>query len=466
NYKNRRFEGMVNLPILDDRVDIRLAGEWTKRSGYTTNEITGDPVDGRDLWSTRLSLAWKPLSNLKTTLVWEHFSENDDRMRTSKQLCKTDPGQSEVDGVPLIRPQSTDGGVIFAFTVTSASVSQGCLPTSLYAPDAFEVPNGYALPYVIAGNVSGGLNGHIDPYASTTQSTDLRVIETQINPIYRSKNDTVELNTDYNITPLLTFTAQTGFNEDSLWSTEDYNRFNTSPGVFHQISTNSEYIASVVSPDGVFCDPQLGCSNRLVAQDISRERAWQLSQEVRLASSFSGPLNFSVGGNYMHYETVEDYYVFANTLTLFAASFGGATAARPSQLDIWVPGVSDNSNCLRYGHITGGEGGYQYHDPADGAGVPTEVCYSIDPAPLTSVDAEGPNYFLSRNPYALNSYAGFGEVYYNILDDLKLTGGLRWTDDQKHFTLIPSELLVEGYGYPSIGTVDQDWKKFTGRFAA
>src|SRR6185437_15591025 len=49
-------------------------------------------------------------------------------------IVETDPGQSEVDGVPLIRPQSTDGGVIFAFTVTSASVSQGCLPTSLYAP--------------------------------------------------------------------------------------------------------------------------------------------------------------------------------------------------------------------------------------------------------------------------------------------------------------------------------------------
>ncbi len=65
----------------------------------------------------------------------------------------------------------------------------------------------------------------------------------------------------------------------------------------------------------------------------------------------------------------------------------------------------------------------------------------------------------------LNSYAGFGEVYYNILDDLKLTGGLRWTDDLKHFTDIPSELLVTGYGYASIGSVDQQWKKFTGRLA-
>ncbi len=43
----------------------------------------------------------------------------------------------------------------------------------------------------------------------------------------------------------------------------------------------------------------------------------------------------------------------------------------------------------------------------------------------------------------------FGEAYYNVLDDLKLTGGLRWTEDQKHFTDIPSELCVRGYGYPA-----------------
>ena len=101
NYKNRRFEGMINLPLVDDRLDLRVAGEWTKRDGYSTNEITGNPIDGRDLWSSRVSLAWKPLENLQTTLVWEHFSENDDRMRTAKQLCKTDPTPTEVGGVPV-----------------------------------------------------------------------------------------------------------------------------------------------------------------------------------------------------------------------------------------------------------------------------------------------------------------------------------------------------------------------------
>ena len=215
------------------------------------------------------------------------------------------------------------------------------------------------------------------------------------------------------------------------------------------------------TPAGYFCDPQLGCSTRLVAQDISEEKAWQLSQEFRLASHFSGPLNFSIGGNYMHYETEENYYVFSNAFTLFAATSG--IGSNPTA---WEPGVTDNLDCLRASATNVNAGrGHQYNDPVLGAGQPTSACYYIDPNSLRNLNDEGHNYFLSENPYTLNSYAGFGEAYYNILPDLKLTGGLRWTDDQKHFSLIPSELLAQGLGYASLGIVDQDWQKFTGRFA-
>jgi len=492
NYTNRRYEGMVNIPIDSDQLDLRVAGEWTKRDGYTINENTGDPVDGRDLWSSRVTIGWHPLQDVQAYLVWEHFSENDDRMRTQKQLCKTDnpanhPDLLSVLGVPVTEPHN-NSPVNQAFTLSTGYFSQGCLPASLYSPESFEVPYGYALPYVVAGWVSGALRV-TDPYASTVQSPNLRVIETQIDPKYIAKNDTLEFNVDYNVTDALTFSSQTGYNNDFLWSTEDYNRFNTTPDVFVDLGTGPGRRGTLISPldgnwlcsdgsikssvsecsnpnslgnqqTGYFCDPQLDCSTRLVAEDISRERAWQFSQEFRLASNFKGPFNFSVGGNYMHYETVEDYFVFANSLTLFAAAYLDDAP--------WDPGVSDNHECFVNGnHPVGSGHGYVYNVPSNGgSSVPTETCYYIDPNPLGSVNSEGHNYFLSQNPYVLNSYAGFGEAYYNVLPDLKLTGGLRWTDDQKHFIDIPSELLIAGYGYASIATVDQAWNQWTGRFAA
>ena len=33
---------MINIPIVDDRLDIRVAGEWTKRNGYTFDTTLDD----------------------------------------------------------------------------------------------------------------------------------------------------------------------------------------------------------------------------------------------------------------------------------------------------------------------------------------------------------------------------------------------------------------------------------------
>jgi outer membrane receptor protein involved in Fe transport len=498
NYGERRPEGMINIPIVDDRLDIRVAGEWTKRQGYSFNQITDQRIDGRDLWSGRVSVGWKPFENVQTNLVWEHFSESDDRMRTSKQLCETAPSPTAINGVPVAPTQGTN-----RVTDPNDYLNQGCVPTSLYSPSAFEVPNGDSLAYYqglaqIGAPIQGGDFLAFDPYASATQSQNLRVIESQLNPVYRAKNDTLELNTDYKVSSALTITSQTGFNNDFLWSTEDYNRFNTRPGAFAYCDPSGEDClggenkfgqltpdpdglghcqntyygicngapASAVCtpsasnsgsclPDGVFCDPQIGCSDRLVLQDLSDEHAWQLSQEFRLSSSLNGPFNFSVGGNYLHYETEENYYVFINTITLTSAGYnlsGGNFADTP-----WVPGVSDNHDCLKGGFVDSNP-----KAPSDPQGV---GCLYIDPNPITKLNNEGHNYFLSQNPYLLNSYAAFGEAYYNVLSDLKLTTGLRWTEDQKHFTDIPSELFVRGYGYASTGVVNQQWDQFTGRAA-
>ncbi|HEV2562581.1 MAG TPA: TonB-dependent receptor [Rhizomicrobium sp.] len=492
NYHNRRFEGMINVPIVDDRLDIRVAAEWTKRDGYSFNTVTNAPIDGRDLWSSRVTIGVKPTENLQMYLVWEHFQENDDRMRTAKQLCKKAPVPAAIDGIAVTDdPSNIEQGA-------SPFLSQSCEAVSLYSPQAFETPNGFTLPYITGPAIQGVLDSHVDPYASATQSRNLRDIESALNPIYKANNDTLEFNADWAVTPSLTVTSQTGFNHDFLWSAEDYNRFTTAPGIFFYPSfggqttpdPNGLHVCRVsVQGDlsqssclglpggatctpkgpgdnncqaaGLFCDPQLGCSDRLVAQDLSDEHAWQLSQEFRLASNFSGALNFSVGGNFLHYETEENYYVFINTLTSLATVPIGNNG---QPLPPWDPGVSDNHQCFLSPGPGHSSNGYAYYDPTKNSGL--LPCGYIDPNPISSLNNQGHNYFLSQNPYVLNSYAGFGEVYYTVTPDLKLTGGLRWTNDQKHFIDIPSELLTAGYGYPVLRVVDQQWSQLTGRAVA
>jgi len=458
NYSQRRFEGMVNLPLVDDRLAVRFAGEWTKRDGYTLNRQTDDNVDGRDLWSARASLGWKPSESFQSTIVWEHFSEDDDRMRSNKQLCTNAPTPSTVGG------QSTanvDNSALFGGL--HSYLSQGCQMGSLYGDNAYGLPDPNSLPYYF---VLSTFRSGVLPYADTRQSTNLREIDTELTPVYKAKSDTLQWNNVYKLTPSLTLTSDTGFNSDFLWSTSDYNRFASSSGVFlHIVGGNEAHSAQGMfqyNPDtgtSFICDPQLGCSDKLLAEDLVRQHSWQANQEFRLASNFSGPFNFSAGGNFMHYETVEDYFVFINSMTVFSWVYSGQGAGDRTR-GPWVPGVSDDSECL------GRFGGFKYNDPSHGGGEPTvNQCVYIDPNPISSLNGNGHNYFRSQNPYTLNSYAAFGEGYYDVAQNLKLTGGLRWTQDQKHFTLIPSQLVSSGWGYPSSGVVNQEWNAVTGRAA-
>jgi outer membrane receptor protein involved in Fe transport len=453
NYNNRRLEGMLNIPVYEDKITFRAAGEWTKRDGYSFNEATNKAIDGRDLWSGRLSLQVRPTNFITANFVYEHFDENDDRERSTKQLCQKDTAPAVVDGPA--GPQTPDFNNFGAVWL-----EQGCKPTSLYAPTAFQTPNAAAVPFIAALYAfTSYLAPYADPYGGLLQSPDLRVTDSLIDPHYTAKNDTYELNIDINVSPELTLTSQTAYNQDHLYSTEDFNRFNTAPDLFQDPGGNT-----LVGQDHQYCDPQLGCSSSLVGQDISREHAHQFYQEVRLASNFEGPLNFVAGGNYMNYKTLEDYFVLSNSISLATeafnrtfGSFGGlngrADAPPPDAIHIPFDAVLANS-C----------GPQPASDAVLAQGFLGLGCTYIDPNSLENISGTGHNYFRSQNPYRLTSWAVFGEAYYQLMPDVKLTGGLRFTDDRKSFDLIPSWTLVLGQGYPIQGTVNQEWQEVTGRF--
>ncbi|HSK39418.1 MAG TPA: TonB-dependent receptor, partial [Arenibaculum sp.] len=128
NYNSTRLEGMINLPLSEDTVALRLAAAWTKRDGFVTNEISGNPIDGRDLWSTRVSLRFTPTDRLDANPIWEHFEEKDDRLRSGKQLCHQDV-RTELFGIRR-------APVVPEVAGQAAWFSEGCLPASLYSPDS------------------------------------------------------------------------------------------------------------------------------------------------------------------------------------------------------------------------------------------------------------------------------------------------------------------------------------------
>ncbi|MBL4826558.1 MAG: TonB-dependent receptor [Spongiibacteraceae bacterium] len=65
NYSRNLTKGMINVPIIEDTLAIRLAGLIEERDGYTANPISGSnsgKIDGRS--SARFSVSYQPTDSL------------------------------------------------------------------------------------------------------------------------------------------------------------------------------------------------------------------------------------------------------------------------------------------------------------------------------------------------------------------------------------------------------------------
>lgn len=73
SYNERTFEGAVNVPLVEDRVALRLAGQIARRDGYTKNHGVGGDLDDRHNDALRGSLLLEPVDGLKNVTVFDYY---------------------------------------------------------------------------------------------------------------------------------------------------------------------------------------------------------------------------------------------------------------------------------------------------------------------------------------------------------------------------------------------------------
>jgi len=403
-YDSIRIRGTLNMPLIDDVLALRVAGAYLRRSGFGENTANGRNVNGRDLWSTRVTLLARPFEGFEATLLWQHFEEDDNRTRTGGLLCVRDAGPASV------------GGVAVTNTTVRAYLSQGCADARLDGNNSNGTPNSLSTIFGYFTETFGITSG--DYNAGATVSRNLHDTASLQTPAYRANSDLFQMHLAMDVTPDLKFTAITSYLDDSVFSSRDFGGY---------IPTQA-FATTGFTPGGRYADPQLGTLDRFSSADYFNSDSQQFTQEVRLDTSFGGRFNFSVGANYVNYNTSSNYYVLSNVFTLTTQilnTFGG------------FPTCPINSPSCRY----------------------------IDPG--VAPDSSGHNYFLSSSPYELESRAIFGEVYFDITDQLKLTVGGRYTRDHKEQINLPVRLLTLGTGHPPgvQRLISIDFSEPTGRIA-
>jgi len=73
SYDWQDYQGALNIPIIADKLAVRVAGEIQTRDGYTKNLGYGGDFDDIDTKAYRVSVLFEPTEQIRNTLVYDHF---------------------------------------------------------------------------------------------------------------------------------------------------------------------------------------------------------------------------------------------------------------------------------------------------------------------------------------------------------------------------------------------------------
>lgn len=76
NYNLHEFEGAVNVPIVEDKLLVRVAGQTQQRDGYTTNIANGKDLDNKDYYSWRVGVTFRPTDDIENYLVYDGYYQH------------------------------------------------------------------------------------------------------------------------------------------------------------------------------------------------------------------------------------------------------------------------------------------------------------------------------------------------------------------------------------------------------
>ncbi len=64
SYNQRRFEAMINAPVVEDKIAVRAAAYYNKRDGYVENNLRGEDQKIIDTQAARIKVLWDPTADL------------------------------------------------------------------------------------------------------------------------------------------------------------------------------------------------------------------------------------------------------------------------------------------------------------------------------------------------------------------------------------------------------------------
>ncbi len=397
NYNTQKLETMFNMPI-NENLAVRFAGYALKRDGYIDNLYMPDThYDNRDQGAGRMTLAWQN-GDTSASLMYQQYNENSHRSRKGDYICTTSPTPDRGcilggKGKDMPNPAGTYDGMIGAYLL-------GIAPRG-----------GNYQKYIDLGLLSGTA---IRPTGMNRQQT-----HSDFEPTWETDAETV----------VFEMAHQLDAGELSL----SYATYDS----FHKSRADTDMTVG----------PRVGCvidANGTIG--------------VNDGTSCVSAAQNATAGNVIMYDLVVGGQRGVHGPTIAEENYGGSMTG--------FTGIYQQKYILQSGKRTTfingnvGEGQTRYTEAkfvSDFAG-PHNFLLGVNymeqesigrfltaSSPLTMLGAAAAYYLPTFGPsteFSMQALGVFGEYYYQINDDMKLTIGARWADETKDLDSIDASYLT------------------------
>ena len=404
NFDMKRMTTALNLPI-NDNVKTRLAFMTNMRDGMVYNPVTGNDFDDRNDMGLRFSLDWEISDTTDFQLTYSGQKSDDNRPQEEVSFCAQDP--------------------FF-----------GCRP---------DVRGGLNQAADTRGHVAGfvGFVAHLDPGTivnkygpSLSDKFDTLYLDRE--PTHLQTSEVTNLELTHDISDDVQMIAK------YTYSTRDFHQMNDNDGSVSNVPLAGAGAGLGLAPiEAYVC---FGSDENSFCETVDSDRTYDFSDvetenkqaEINFISDFDGPFNFSAG-YYWYDDTTDNEYRVQTAGTQLIGSFANhpysAVLAGLTGVDLSSKGGAVFYQTVLQGllpqlpNVLAVQGG-AITDPVQVATIigTYQATLGMLQAMPDVVVPLGLRGTLSDQHVRTQSQAFYGEMYFDLSEDTKLTLGGRYDD--------------------------------------
>ena len=138
NYGDRQFEGAVNIPVVQDKLLVRIAGQSQQRDGYTKDISNGKDLDNVDYYAWRVGVTFRPTDDIENYFLYDgYYQHSNGSAEILKYVnSKFVLTQLGTNGQPLTANNQPCIGTV---TLGGPGFGIGTVPGGCATPGAFRV---------------------------------------------------------------------------------------------------------------------------------------------------------------------------------------------------------------------------------------------------------------------------------------------------------------------------------------